>query len=75
MIDIDSLPEMYETMIDRPAIVYDTLANFTSIISKNLTIYCSFFMTQLNYTREQCEEMLNNTHIQFSQVRFNLMRI
>ena len=68
MFDIDSLPEMYETMIDRPAILYDTLANFSSIWTQNSSALCSFLVTQLNYTREQCDELFNNSQLQYSQV-------
>lgn len=70
MFDIDTLPDIYETMIDRPAILYDTLANFSSILRKNSSVYCSFFIHQLNYTEEECAEIFNHTEIQFSQVRF-----
>ena len=60
---------MYETMIDRPALVYDSLSNLTSSITKNFTLYCSFFVQQLNYTPEQCESLAANTIIDLSQVR------
>lgn len=69
MFDIDSLPDMYETMIDRPAFIYDSISNLTYILSKNMTKFCSFFVNQLNYTYEQCQDILNNTAIDINQVR------
>jgi hypothetical protein len=69
MFDVDSLPDMYETMIDRPAYVYDSLANLTYTLTKNVTKFCSFFVNQLNYTYEQCEHIFNNTIIDINQVR------
>ena len=69
MFDIDSLPDMYETMIDRPALIYDSLSNLTHLLTKNLTMICSFFTNQLNYTYQQCETFFNNTVINLNQVR------
>ncbi len=69
MFDIDSLPDMYETMIDRPAFVYDSIANITYSFTKNLTTFCLFFVNQLNYTSEECQLLFNNTVIDISQVR------
>lgn len=66
---IDSLPDMYETLIDRPAFVYDSLSNLTFSLTKNITSLCIFFVTQLNYTREECESIFNNTYINSDQVR------
>lgn len=71
MYDIDSLPDMYETMIDRPAFIYDSISNITLSMTKNLTKFCSFFINQLNYTNEQCQEIFNNTVIDINQVRIN----
>lgn len=68
ILDIDSLPDMYETLIDRPAFVYSSLSNITYTFTKNLTIYCSFLITQLNYTNEECELLLNNTAMNVNQV-------
>ncbi|CAF3991769.1 unnamed protein product, partial [Rotaria sp. Silwood1] len=67
MFDIDSLPDMYETLIDRPTFVYDSLSNLTYSFTKNLTIICSFFVIQLNYTNEECEHLLNHTAIAVNQ--------
>jgi hypothetical protein len=69
MFDVDSLPNMYETMIDRPAMVYDSISNVTYILTKNLTAFCGFFVNQFNYTLEQCQETFNNTAIDIHQVR------
>ncbi|CAF1349808.1 unnamed protein product [Adineta steineri] len=68
MFDVDSLPDMYETMIDRPAFIYDSVANLTYAFTKNLTTICSFFVNQLNYTYQQCELIFNNTNINITQV-------
>jgi hypothetical protein len=68
MFDVDSLPDMYETMIDRPAFIYDSLANLTYVLTKNITKFCKFFVKKLNYTYEQCEVIFNNTMINISQV-------
>ncbi|CAF4380114.1 unnamed protein product [Rotaria sp. Silwood2] len=68
MFDIDSLPDMYETLIDRPAFVYDSLSNLTFSFTKNLTTLCLFFVTQLNYTNEECEHLLNNSVINVHQI-------
>ncbi|CAF3803987.1 unnamed protein product [Rotaria sordida] len=68
MFDIDSLPDMYETLIDRPAFVYDCLSNLTYSLTKNFTTFCSFLTTQLNYTNEECEYLLNNTVIDVKQI-------
>ncbi len=69
MFDIDSLPDMYETMIDRPALIYDSLSNVTYTLTKNLTEICSFLVNRLNYTYDQCEQIFNNTFIDANQVR------
>jgi len=69
MFDIDSLPDMYETMIDRPAFIYDSLENLTYSFTKNLTTFCLFFVNQLNYTSEECQLLFNNTVIDINQVR------
>ena len=69
MFDVDSLPEMYETMIDRPALIFDSISNVTYTITKNLTKTCSFFVQRLNYTYEECEEIFNHTVINIDQVR------
>jgi hypothetical protein len=71
MFDIDSLADMYETMIDRGAFVYDSLSNLTYSLTKNFTSFCSFFINQLNYTYEQCEYLINNTIINMNQIREN----
>ena len=68
MFDIDSLPDIYETMIDRPAFVYDSLFNVTSLFTRNLTKFCQFFVQRLNYTFEQCEDIFNHTAIDTNQV-------
>ncbi|CAF4637163.1 unnamed protein product [Rotaria sp. Silwood1] len=70
MFDIDSLPDMYETLIDRPTFVYDSLSNLTYSFTKNLTIICSFFVIQLNYTNEECEHLLNHTAIAVNQIPY-----
>ena len=69
MFDVDSLPNMYETMIDRPAFIYDSISNLTYTLTKNLTGFCSFFIHELNFTIEQCQETFNNTVIDINQVR------
>ena len=69
MFDIDSLPEMYETMIDRPAFIYDSISNMTYTITKNISRICFFLVHQLNYTNEQCQEIFNQTTINIDQVR------
>jgi hypothetical protein len=69
MFDVDSLPDMYETMIDRPAFIYDSLSNVTYRLTKNLTKICSFFVQRLNYTYQQCEEIFNHTVVNADQVR------
>jgi hypothetical protein len=74
MLDVDSLPDMYETMIDRPALIYDSLSNLTYSFTKNITTICSFFVNELNYTYEQCEEIFNHTIINTNQVRQNRMK-
>ena len=68
MFDIDSLPDIYETMIDRPAFIYDSLSNITYSLTKNLTNFCSFFVHRLNYTSEQCKDMFNRTTMDSNQV-------
>ena len=69
MFDIDSLPEIYETMIDRPALIYDSLSNAaSSFVSHNLTIFCSFFIEQWNWTREPCTDLSNHSIINLNQV-------
>ena len=69
MFDIDSLPEIYETMIDRPALIYESLSNVTSsLVSHNLTVFCSFFIEQWNWTREQCCQLSNHSIINLNQV-------
>ncbi len=75
MFDIDSLPDIYETMIDRPALIYDSLSNITYTLSKNLTKICSFFVHRLNYTYEQCEQIFNNTVINADQVRMIRIKV
>lgn len=70
MFDVDSLPDMYETMIDQPALIYDSFANFSTIIVKNLTSFCSFLANELNYTEQGCFELFNNTMIDLNQVSF-----
>jgi hypothetical protein len=69
MIDIDSLPDMYETMIDRPAFIYDSLANLTYTLTKNLTTFCAFFHEQFNYTLDQCEQIIDHSVFDIRQVR------
>lgn len=68
MFDIDSLPDIYETMIDRPAFIYDSFSNLTYSLTKNMTQFCSFFVRRLNYTSEQCAEMFNHTTVDSNQV-------
>ncbi|CAF3675437.1 unnamed protein product [Rotaria socialis] len=69
MFDIDSLPDMYETLIDRPAFVYDSLSNLTFSFTKNLTKICSFFIMELNYSKEECELIFNKTVINTNQIQ------
>ena len=45
------------------------ISNLTYTLTKNLTRFCSFFIHELNYTIEQCEEIFNNTVIDINQVR------
>ncbi|CAF5132707.1 unnamed protein product, partial [Rotaria sp. Silwood1] len=59
---------MYKTLIDRPTFIYDRLSNLIYSFTKHLTIFCSFFMTQLNYTNDECEHLLNNIVIDFNQI-------
>jgi regulatory protein YycH of two-component signal transduction system YycFG len=69
MSDVDSLPDMYETMIDRPAFIYDSLSDLTYSFTKNIPTISLFFVNELNYTYEQCEEIFNHTIINTIQVR------
>jgi hypothetical protein len=59
---------MYETMIDRPALVYDTLASLASTIANNISLLCPFLVEQLNYTDEQCRALSNASLVLFNQV-------
>ena len=68
MFDVDSIPEMYETMIDRPAFIFDSLNNLTYSFTKNTTRICSFLVEQLNYTIEQCHNILSNSHLDGNHV-------
>lgn len=74
MLDIDSLPDMYETMIDRPAFIYDSFSNLSYSFTKNLTTICTFFVQQLNYTYEECELLFNNTSVDINHVRKKSVR-
>ncbi|UJR38397.1 hypothetical protein I4U23_031066 [Adineta vaga] len=68
MVDIDALPDIYETMIDRPALVFDSLQNLSSLFTKNLTRICSFFVTQLNFTEDECHLLFNSTTINLNNI-------
>ncbi|CAF0992599.1 unnamed protein product, partial [Didymodactylos carnosus] len=59
--DIDSLPDIYETMIDRPAFIYDTLSNLTSHIFQNLSIFYPFLTEQLNYSLTDAQSLISLT--------------
>ena len=75
MNDIDSLPDLYETLIDGPAFIYDSFSNLNHSLIKNQTLFCLFFIEQFNSTNEQCEHLLNYSIMNNRQVRRKILNI